>query len=208
MTTPLECDFTEYTTQSIPLSDNLQFPSDDTLYRKTVSLLFEHKSDANLMETTNDYHGWDYLITGYFLQAQKSEEGSVTTEEMYVATCYSPKKKILYFVVYELESGNTDYGVKGFKAYKMNASKIAGCDYFVSSISGDGAHDFVRIGYSAQGPVLFGEDYEFFYNPSKGCFAEGLHENIPNKLFVGQLSIVRDQSNLKVQSRIYISMGN
>ena len=63
MTTPLECDFTEYMIKSIPLDDGLTFPENDDLYKKTLGFLYQQNPDATFSETTS-LSDSKYFISG------------------------------------------------------------------------------------------------------------------------------------------------
>lgn len=201
MTTPLECDFTEYMIKSIPLDDGLTFPENDDLYKKTLGFLYQQNPDATFSETTS-LSDSKYFISGCILRAKKEVGNTTTYEEVYVSVCYKNPDFFsdpdLYFVIYDIEGQK----VIGFNAFKVDQNKIPGSRVSIGETAEHVMIINIIFGNDSSN-AIFGVKVEregtVFILPPRSCFMEGSHADVLDKIFSGKPTVQ------KIESKMYSS---
>ena len=202
MTTPLECDFTEYATKSIPLGDGLSFPENDDLYKKTLGFLYRQNPNATFSETTSNSN-YNYLISGCILRAKKEVGNSTTYEEVYVSVCYKNPDYYynpnLYFVIYDIEGQK----VIGFNAFKVDQNKIPGSRVSIGETAEHVTIINIIFGDDSSN-AIFGVKVEregtVFILPPRSCFMEGSHADVLDKIFSGKPTVQKIESKMYSES--------
>ena len=196
MTSLLECDFTEYTTKSVPLGDGLTFPENDDLYKKTLGFLYQQNPNANIVIEFAGYQP-DYYISGMILRAKKEVDNTTTYEEVYVSLCYKNpdiySDPRTYFVIYDIEGQK----VIGFNAFKVNT--IPGTRVGLGT-TGENV-DIINIKFNNDSAnAIFGAKVEsgniVFLLPPRSCFMEGSHADVLDKIFSGKPTVQKIETKM------------